>query len=155
MIVDVLLAEDHTRLARFVNLHVPPASQRSVFSCEPLRSSARRRATSWVRVQTMQRSLIALRETSARLQVLVGDTNFKSLAGLHAALGLAPGAYEAVAPPVRNYDDYIIVLQSGWVVRPLVMPMGISYKVPPPSNWPAAKPTRQPTNPSANRRTDT
>jgi len=34
MIVDVLLAEDHTRLARFVNLNVTPASQRS--SCTQL-----------------------------------------------------------------------------------------------------------------------
>jgi len=33
-VVDVLLAEDHSRLARFVNLHVPPASQRR--SCTQL-----------------------------------------------------------------------------------------------------------------------
>jgi len=105
-----------------------------------LRVSAKRKASDWVRTQTMQRSIIALRESAALLQVLVGDTNFKRLDSLHSALGLEREAYVVVTPAERKSDDYIIVLQPGWVVRQLVIQMGISYKALPPINKQTGQP---------------
>ena len=114
-LVKVLDENDHRPLACFVNMHTP--------------MSGKRPASPQLRKDAVARCLIALLESGASLMVMAGDTNFKSLESLHHAVHQVHKDYDVAMPTARAMDDYIVVLQPGWVVRPMSIPIGISYQV--------------------------
>ena len=114
-LVKVLDENDHRPLACFVNMHTP--------------MSGKRPASPQLRKDAVARCLIAVLASGASLMVMAGDTNFKLLESLKLALNSVHKEYDVVMPDRRAQDDYIVVLQPGWTVRPLLVPIGISYEV--------------------------
>ena len=94
-LVNVLDENDHSPLACFVKMHTP--------------ISVKRPASLQLRKEAVERCLVALRASGARLQVLAGDTNFKSLESLKLALDSVHKEYDVVMPDRRAQDDYIVV----------------------------------------------